>query len=245
VIAGISTVSDTIRDRSLSIKMVRKSPKERTARLNMRKERKTFDALRSSMTLWAEQNDQAVETIYDNLPDEPALDGCDDRFLDIVEPLLSIIKFADAETVNGTKRIADEIMPLLKELGGQRAEAQADDAIAALCSLLDTILDGTGKEVFVASADLLERTKQTPGLQWIGSTKALASFMSKLDIVSRPKWMTLPDGPGTEVRKQIRGYVMNKEILDDIKLRYADSIPSSEASHVSQVQAQSGSEGIS
>ena len=36
-----------------------------------------------------------------------------------------------------------------------------------------------------SSADLLEKMKQTPGLQWIGSTKSMATFLGKLDLVSR------------------------------------------------------------
>ena len=70
--------------------------------------------------------------------------------------------------------------------------------------------------MFVASADLLEKMKQTTGLQWIGSTKSMATFLSKLDLVSRRD----PAG-------KLRGYLLTKEILEDIKLRYMPSIPPS------------------
>jgi hypothetical protein len=234
VIAGISTVTDTIRDRSFLIRMTRKSPQERTERLSMRRQGKLFSDLRASMALWAEENGEAIQDIYDNLPDEPALAGCDDRFLDIVEPLLSIVKFADAEFTNGGKRLIDELMPLFKELGGQRAEAQNDESIVALCGLLDVIL-GDRNELFVSSADLLEKIKGTPGLQWIGSTKSMATFMSKLDLVSRQKWVMVNEG-----RKQIRGYEITRDALEEIKLRYTPF----EASQVSQTQTQSGVAGI-
>jgi hypothetical protein len=232
VLAGISTVSDTIRDRSLSIRMARKSPKERTARLNMRKEGKAFDALRASLELWAEQNGAAIEEIYDNSADEPGLSHCDDRFLDITEPLLAILRFADAESANGDKRIADDLMPLLKELGGQRAEAQTDEAVGALCVLLETLLDGD-KERFISSADLLEHTKSTAGLFWISSTKSLATFMAKFDFVSRR------DPAGKK-----RGYMVAAEAVQDISIRYTPSIPEFEASDMSETRTQSGSEGI-
>jgi Protein of unknown function (DUF3631) len=189
VIAGISTVTDTIRDRSFLIRMTRKSPKERTERLSMRRDGQFFGDLRASMALWAEENGEAIQRIYDDLPDEPALVGSDDRFLDIVEPFLSIVKFADAESTNGGRRIIDEIMPLLKELGGQRVEAQAEESITALCGLLDAILGGQTEDQgdlldseqgsdqeFVGSAELLENMKQTPGLQWIGSTSRWPHF---------------------------------------------------------------------
>ena len=168
VLSGIATVSDTIRDRSLPIRMTRKSRKEKIIRFNLRREGQRLGEIAASMAFWAEENGEMIEKIYDDLPDEPELAGCDDRFLDIIDPLLSIVKFADAEAANGRGRIIDELMPLLKDLGGQRGETQSDEAVVALLGLLETILDGSVK-VFITSVDLHERTKETIGLQWIGS----------------------------------------------------------------------------
>jgi len=235
VLSGIATVTDTIRDRSLSIRMIRKSRKEKVVRFNLRREGQRLGELAASLALWAEANGEALERIYDDMPDQPELVGCDDRFLEIIDPLLSIVKFADAETANGG-RIIDNVMPLLRELGGQREEIQNDEAIVALCGLIEAIFDGK-EERFISSADLLEMAKQTTGLQWISSAKALATFMSKLDLVSRQKWIT--DG---NTRKQIRGYEITKETLEDLKLRYTSTIPGFEASQASQTNAQSGSE---
>jgi len=236
VLSGIATVTDTIRDRSLSIRMIRKSRKEKVVRFNLRREGQRLGELAASLALWAEANGEALERIYDDMPDQPELVGCDDRFLEIIDPLLSIVKFADAETANGGQRIIDNVMSLLRELGGQREEIQNDEAIVALCGLIEAIFDGK-EERFISSADLLEMAKQTTGLQWISSAKALATFMSKLDLVSLQKWIT--DG---NTRKQIRGYEITKETLDDLKLRYTSTIPGFEASQVSQTHAQSGSE---
>ena len=87
VIAGISTVTDTIRDRSLRSRWFGSSKGADRARLNIRTGGKAFDALRASMALWASENAEAVEEIYGNMTDEAALEGCDDRFRDIIEPL--------------------------------------------------------------------------------------------------------------------------------------------------------------
>jgi hypothetical protein len=81
----------------------------------------------------------------------------------------------------------------------------------ALCGLLETLLEGK-EDVFIASADLLEKTKQTPGLQWIGSTKSLGTFLSKLDFVSRKN----PAG-------NKRVYAFDRDSLNDLKLRYTPS----------------------
>ena len=158
VLSGIANVSDTIRDRSLAIRMTRKSPQEKVVRFNLRREGERLGQLAASIALWAEQNGEAIEKIYEDLPDCPELAGCDDRFLDIVDPLLSVVKFADAESANGGERIIDELMPLLKELGGQRDEVQNDEAIVALCLLSDEILNGA-TESWISSADFVERAK--------------------------------------------------------------------------------------
>jgi ribosomal protein L19 len=230
LLSGISTVRDTIRDRSLPIKMMRKSPKEKTARLNMRREEKTFTDLSRSLALWAEENGEMIEQVYDDLPEEPALVGCDDRFLDILESLLSVIKFADAESANGGKRVIDEIIPLFKDLGGQRTEAQSDEAVAALLGLFESILDGSAK-IFIASADLLGKMKETDGLRWIGSTKTMATLLSKFDLVSRR------DPSGTK-----RGYEITKDGLEDLKTRYTPTIPDFEVSEASESRSGCGSE---
>lgn len=208
VLAGINTVTETIKDRSLLIRMTRKAPGETVERLNMRVEGATFDQLRASMATWAEQNSEAIEKVYESLPQEGALKNCDDRFLDIIEPLLSILKFADAEAANGAERLTVKLMPLFRELGGQRAEAQTDEAILAMHTLLSAELAGEESR-FIPAADLLEKAKQTPGLQWIGSTKSLSTFLSKIDIISRK-----------DPTRTKRGYLVTRETLNDIQVRY-------------------------
>ena len=232
VLSGIATVTDTIRDRSLPIRMIRKSRTEKVVRFNLRREAQKLNDLQAAIALWAKENGEAIERIYDDLPDQPELIGCDDRFLDIVDPLLSIVKFADAESANGRKRIIDELMPLLIDLGGQRGDSQSDEATAALLGLLETELAGSAK-TFVGSADLHEKMKETSGLQWIGSTKAMATFLSKFDLVSRQ------NSAGKK-----RGYEITREVLEDLKLRYTPTICDFESSEPSETRAQSGSEGI-
>jgi hypothetical protein len=145
-IAGINAVTDTIRDRSFPVKMLRKSPQEQTERLNMRTQGSLFEEYRLSLDLWAEKNGPLVQAIYDALDRQTALKGCDDRFVDIVEPLIAVLKFADEECNNRNRqrRITAEVMPLLRELGEQRIETDADESIAALCDLLDTMLQSAG-----------------------------------------------------------------------------------------------------
>jgi hypothetical protein len=97
--------------------------------------------------------------------------------------------------------------------------------------LLEIVLDGSEK-AFITSSDLHERTKGTPGLQWIASTKAMATFLSKFDLVSR-----------RNPTAKKRGYEITKETLEDLKLRYTPTLPDFDPSDPSETHAQSGSEG--
>jgi hypothetical protein len=140
--------------------------------------------------------------------------------VDIVEPLIAVLKFADEECNNRNRqrRITAEVMPLLRELGEQRIETDADESIAALCDLLDTMLQSTGAgRKFIPSEQLLHEAMKTPALRGITSTKSLAMFMSKFDLNSRRN---------TTGKK--RGYFISKGIVADLRLPYL-----SEASDVS------------
>jgi Protein of unknown function (DUF3631) len=225
VLAGISSVTETIRDRSFSIKMTRQSKTEKRARLKMRKEKSRLESMRSAAKVWAAENGKAIQQIYDSMTEDERLGSCDDRFIDIAEPLVAILKFADAESANGGTRILDEVMLVLLELGGQRDESQNDEAIAALCIALDQIL-GSDREMWISSAKLLEKTKETDGIKWIASQRSLSTFMSKLNLYS----LQFRD----EFGKQRRGYRITRAIIDDIKSRYASAYSESEASQASQ-----------
>ena len=79
--------------------------------------------------------------------------------------------------------------------------------------------------MWIPSAKLLEKVKDTDGIKWITSEKSLSTFMSKLSLYSfRSR---------DEFGKQKRGYKLTRAIIDDIKSRYASRIEF-EASQASQ-----------
>jgi hypothetical protein len=73
VLSGIATITDTIRDRSLPIRMIRKSRQEKIPRFNLRREGQKLGELQAAIELWAEENGEMIEKIYDDLPDQPEL----------------------------------------------------------------------------------------------------------------------------------------------------------------------------
>ncbi|MBI4490234.1 MAG: DUF3631 domain-containing protein [Deltaproteobacteria bacterium] len=86
-LAGISSLVDTIEDRSFKIQMVRKKKQERVERFNLRKQGEALKRLREEMSLWAEVRKPDIEAVYDGIEEIEALVSLDDRLKDISEPL--------------------------------------------------------------------------------------------------------------------------------------------------------------
>ena len=224
IIAGIANVTDTIADRSLPIKMIRRvRATEPLERFRVRKLTKQLGSLVLQLKVWAAAKFSDVQAIYDGIDQEPdELRDADDRFLDIVEPLLAIALLADAESANGAGRIFDDLVALLAELGADRDDAQSDAAIVVALGTIGSLL-GDNSKLFVPSADLLKAFEEKPATAWIKTSKALATFLGKIDL--RPK----PEGGGKR-----RGYTVEQSWLRDMIARY----PSNEAEEppkVSQV----------
>src|SRR4029453_4300290 len=103
VISGITNVTDTIRDRSFVVKMIRRvrvaGPLEGFRRHKLAKE---FGDIAFQLKIWAAASGESIQGIYEAIEKEPEeLRVCVDFFLDIAEPLLAIASFSDVEFANG------------------------------------------------------------------------------------------------------------------------------------------------
>jgi len=210
IIAGIANVTDTIADRSLAIKMIRRvRATETLERFRLRKLTKELGSLVLQLKVWAAARLKDIQAIYDGIEQEPdELRDADDRFLDIVEPLLAIALLADAESVNGAGRIFDELVALLDQMGADRDEALSDAAIVVALDIIGSLL-GDNSKLFVPSADILKSFKEKSATAWIKTGKTLANFLNKIDL--RPK----PEGGGKR-----RGYYIERSWLSDMIARY-------------------------
>ena len=230
--ASIKGLPDTIEDRSFKILMTRKSASERVERFNLRRQGKELEALRSALTVWAEARSQDIQGVYDGLSEVPDLKGLDDRFQDIAEPLVAIALIADAELSNGTQRIWPDLSDILRDMAGQRPDADRSDALTGLITIAENVLDGA-VDSFISNNELLKRAVATDGLTWLKSTKGLATFCGKYSLV-----------PRHNSAKTERGYLITKEWVDDIRARYLPPIVDFKPSEPSGNQAGRGFEGI-
>jgi hypothetical protein len=219
VLAGINRLADTIEDRSFRITMIRKSASETVLRFNVRKQREELEALSANLWVWSEAKRVDIEAVYDAIDEVPELKSCDDRFQDISEPLVSVAVVADAEIMNGVRRVWPDLKDVLLVLGGHRVQSEEGSAIAKVVEVIDSLLYGR-EELFIATSELLSKIQAVEELAWIKSAKSLGSFLSKFGLFA-----------GRDSTRKRRGYLIRREWLDDIRNRYA---PTSEASETSE-----------
>ena len=89
LLAGIGGVPDTIDDRSIPIRMVRKLGAQRLPRFRAALVAKEAEPLREQYNLWGPENSDKLRSMYPEL-----IDKLDDRAMDCWEPLLAIADLA-------------------------------------------------------------------------------------------------------------------------------------------------------
>jgi hypothetical protein len=211
IVSGIANVADTIADRALKVKMLRRvRSREKVQRFRPHKLTKELGDLVFQLKIWAAARANDIQTIYDGIDTEPdELKDADDRFLDVIEPLLAIAALADAENANGASSVFDELLGTLKSLSGEREDTQGETAIAIAIDIITKEL-GSNSERFVGSNALLKKFQERSGLDWIKTTKRLATFLDKLDLTPKP------DSTG-----KYRGYSITQRWLEDMTNRYS------------------------
>jgi hypothetical protein len=182
------------------------------------------------MGIWPEARRKDLQSLCDSLGEVEEFKPVDDRFKDIAEPLFAIAALADSELENGSRRVWPDLKDVLLILGSRRDEVERSTAIGALVEILKEVL-GDEESDFIASADLLTRAQGTEGLGWMKSQKALAMFLTKLDLFARRD----PTG-------NARGYPITREWVQDVENRYSVVLGDFEVSEVSESQSGRGSE---
>ena len=203
-LAGIEDLADTLADRCFTIRMERAS--FRLPRLP-RDFQEIATRIRQRFEQWASSNAKMLKDCYTQLPNElPELNGFDDRFQDIAEPLIVLAKTADAERPDGPL-ILPRMLEGLRAVAGRREPSERERSLVVFLDIAERRLNGAGT-VFVSSSDLVNDCMATYALAWIESPKALASLLAPFDLK-----------PGTT--GQVRGYTLTREWVDKWRERYS------------------------
>ena len=203
-IAGIEQVADTIADRTFSI--VLKRVTTRPPRFRVGKLEGELARLRTDLASWINTHEAIIETSYRNLPDSsPVLEGFDDRFQDIAEPLVVLAMLADEEGEHRPK-VIEGLRDGLTAAAMRREPTGREGAFRDFLNLADSQLNGH-QVVFIPTEELVEECEHSPELSWIHNGASLAGLLRRFDLV-----------PSNNGRR--RGYRIRREWVDEWRERY-------------------------
>ncbi len=220
-IAGIGKLPDTVADRSIEIKLKRRSPAEDVERFRLRKVKPEADALKERIVHWAGANLEALQGSEPRLPDE-----LNDRAQDAWEAL-----FAIADLVGGDWPRAAR-MSSIALTGGN---AETDDSLGV--RLLEDIRREFNRRRTdrITTAELIEALVSDDEAPWTDVRKGkpitaagLGRLLRPFGISSRTIWLRNdPDGEPDGIRskdKTRKGY--HRELFEDAWGRYLGPEPS-------------------
>jgi Protein of unknown function (DUF3631) len=200
-IAGIGHLPDTVADRSIPIRLIRKKPGETVERFRRRHAKPEADEIKLQLAEWISSIIPRLHDAEPKLPDELS-----DRQQDGLEPLLAIADEAGCDWPEALRRAATEIF---------RSQAAEDQNVGVqLLADIKSIFDADGDKI--ASADLVAKLKEietSPWADWAKgkglSQNALARLLKPFGI--RPQTIRLED-------RTPKGYL--REAFQDVFERY-------------------------
>lgn len=178
-LAGIEGLADTLADRSFQIQMERSS--QRMPRLNLRRMDELFKQLCAGLQSWADAHGTQMLDMYDSLPDQlEHLEGYDDRFQDIAEPLIVLATLADAERPEGPA-ILPRLLDGFTVAAGRREPSGRELQLLAFIEMVDPLVKKQN-ETFIASSTILDLCQDREELSWIETGRSLAGFLKHFDL---------------------------------------------------------------
>ncbi|MBQ0883872.1 DUF3631 domain-containing protein [Streptomyces sp. RM72] len=150
-VAGLGSLPDTIRDRSVNIRMRRRARNEKIEPYRTRIHEKEGFALRDRLAKWAEQVSERVMDVWPAMPD-----GVTDRPADVWEPLLAI---ADAAGGDWPDRARQACVDLV---AASKANDKGSLGVRLLTDLRDHVMVGIDRLPTVAILDRLNVLDDAP-----------------------------------------------------------------------------------
>lgn len=196
-LAGIGRLPDTVQDRSIVIKLKRRSTGEEVAKLRRREADADAFTLKSAITRWAAANVAALSVAVPKVPEELG-----DRAADVWEPLIAIADRSGSEWANRARDAAIA-------LSARGTTDAGSESSTALLGAIRKAFAALGVER-VRSVDLVAELRELDIAKWGAiDARSVARELKRYDI--EPKCVR----DGAEV---FRGYVA--EDFDDAWERY-------------------------
>jgi hypothetical protein len=179
ILAGIGTLPDTITDRSIPIRLQRKTRAEKVERFRLREVKVITEPIRNAIAAWAAEHAETLAAARPELPDELS-----DRMQEGCEPLLAI---GDALGYGDEAREA-----LVELLGGEREDETESAQLRMLASIRD-VFTRSGAHAH-ATEDLLMALNADGWGNWYGrgvNPQDIAALLKPYGV--RPKVVRVGD----------------------------------------------------
>ncbi|AWE51176.1 DUF3631 domain-containing protein [Streptomyces nigra] len=208
-VAGLGYLPDTIRDRSVNIRMRRRARNETIEPYRTRIHEKEGFALRDRLATWAEQVSERVMNVWPALPE-----GVTDRPADVWEPLLAI---ADAAGGDWPDRAREACVVLVT---ASKANDKGSLGVRLLTDLRDHVLVGIDRLPTVAILDRLNALDDAPWADLHGKpldNRRLSRMLAE--------YMTADNEPITSRNIKAAGSVLKGYYAADLRDAWARYCP--------------------
>jgi hypothetical protein len=208
-VAGLGYLPDTIRDRSVNIRMRRRARNEKIEPYRTRIHEKEGFALRDRLASWAEQVSERVMNVWPAMPE-----GVTDRPADVWEPLLAI---ADAAGGDWPDRAREACVVLV---AASKANDKGSLGVRLLTDLRDHVMVGIDRLPTVAILDRLNALDDAPWADLHGrplDNRRLSRMLAE--------YMTADTEPITSRNIKAAGSVLKGYYVADLRDAWARYCP--------------------
>lgn len=208
-VAGLGYLPDTIRDRSVNIRMRRRARNESIEPYRTRIHEQEGFALRDRLATWAEQVSERVMNVWPAMPE-----GVSDRPADVWEPLLAV---ADAAGGNWPDRAREACVVLV---AASKANDKGSLGVRLLTDLRDHVMVGIDRLPTVAILDRLNALDDAPWADLHGKpldNRRLSRMLAE--------YMTADNEPITSRNIKAAGSVLKGYYAADLRDAWARYCP--------------------
>ncbi|WP_330469349.1 DUF3631 domain-containing protein (plasmid) [Streptomyces longwoodensis] len=208
-VAGLGYLPDTIRDRSVNIRMRRRARNETIEPYRTRIHEQQGFALRDRLATWAEQVSERVMNVWPAMPE-----GVTDRPADVWEPLLAV---ADAAGGEWPDRAREACVVLV---AASKANDKGSLGVRLLTDLRDHVMAGIDRLPTVAILDRLNALDDAPWADLHGKpldNRRLSRMLAE--------YMTADNEPITSRNIKAAGSVLKGYYAADLRDAWARYCP--------------------
>ncbi|WP_405934493.1 DUF3631 domain-containing protein [Streptomyces longwoodensis] len=208
-VAGLGYLPDTIRDRSVNIRMRRRARNESIEPYRTRIHEQQGFALRDRLAAWAEQVSERVMNVWPAMPE-----GVTDRPADVWEPLLAV---ADAAGGDWPGRAREACVVLV---AASKANDKGSLGVRLLTDLRDHVMAGIDRLPTVAILDRLNALDDAPWADLHGKpldNRRLSRMLAE--------YMTADNEPITSRNIKAAGSVLKGYYAADLRDAWARYCP--------------------